>query len=127
MAEVPRPLPRRRWWGLLIALGVALAVTVGGVIPLLGLPGAFIFVLATPMLALVFGPGVHEAIPPDASWPLAIILTLLWPLCIVVGYALVYLPPGPWNWLRHLAFAAVLYGWGVALSVWAAGTILERW
>jgi hypothetical protein len=103
--------------GFWIALLAALGTAIGGML-LLGLPGAVIFTLATPVIRLLFGAQAREALPADSLWPIAIVITLLWPVSIVAGYLVAYrlLAPAAPVW-RHAAFVAVLAGWGLLLSV----------
>lgn len=107
--------------GLLISLGIALAVALLGNIPLMGLPGALVWSLFLPLADLLLG-GVIPRIRSDALWPLVILMTLLWPISIPLGYVLV------WKWFPHQPRARVLWWvglmalWGFALSLYFAIT-----
>jgi hypothetical protein len=72
--------PRRRSSGVRVVL-LAAALAVLGVIPLLGLPGAFIATVSLPVFGLSEG-DLH----PDASWPIALYISLLWPVGLILGY-----------------------------------------
>lgn len=114
-------LPRPRWrlGGLWLAVLAAAGFGVFGLIPLLGLPGAVVLELSAPAIALALGPGALDALPPDAAWPLAILLTLLWPVSIVAAYLLACRRlAARRRWQRVLACVGVLYAWGAALSIW---------
>jgi hypothetical protein len=63
---------------LLVVAGV---LALAGMV-LLGLPGAFWLALAAPLAGLLTG-RVAEA---DAAWPLAIIISLLWPWALPLAY-----------------------------------------
>ncbi|HNP71622.1 MAG TPA: hypothetical protein PLO33_04715 [Kouleothrix sp.] len=103
--------------GFWFALGAALLSAVGGMM-LLGLPGALIFAVATPVITLLFGAGALDALPADSYWPIAIFITLLWPPSIVAGYLLAYRRlAGATAMRRHASFVAVLAVWGLVLSV----------
>jgi hypothetical protein len=114
--------PRRR--GLLRVTAVAAAVSVLGVMPLMGIPGAVVYEVSAPWVRLLLGEGYADL--GDGAWPAAIILTLTWPSSLVVAYAAAY---GPLRhrsaWIRWAALLLIPYLTGVALSLWAhlsAGT-----
>lgn len=89
-----------------------------GGLALLGLPGAVLFTLSRPVLALVYGRGFMDRLQGDAAWPLAVGLTLLWPLGLWPLYALLgWLWPGLEGWGIIGAYAGALYLWGALLSV----------
>ena len=69
--------------GLLIALLFSGASVVLGLV-LLGLPGALIYEVA---VHLVLGHGADD-LKPDAAWPLAIAMSLFWPLGVPFGWLL---------------------------------------
>ncbi|MDF2630685.1 MAG: hypothetical protein K0R39_4516, partial [Symbiobacteriaceae bacterium] len=98
-------------WLLITAL-----VIVGGLM-VLGLPGAVLFTLSRPVLALFYGRGFMERLPGDSAWPLAIGLTVLWPLGLWPLYLLVgRLLPELTGWGKVGAYAGLLYLWGALLS-----------
>lgn len=103
--------------GFWIAVIVAVACLVVGML-LLGLPGAAIFVASTPLLQLLFGANALDRLPADSYWPIGIMITLLWPPSIVVGYLLAYraLAAAARGW-QHAGFVATLAAWGLALSI----------
>jgi hypothetical protein len=103
--------------GLIIAVAVAVAVAVAGML-LLGLPGAILFEMSSPFIALLFGAGASDRLPPDSMWPIAIYMTLLWPLSIVIGYMVAFRMLGDQRqWIRIMAFLSVLYVWALLLSI----------
>ena len=53
---------------------------------LLGLPGAVVYAASKPVIRLVYGSVMTDTELGDRAWPLAIYVSLLWPLGIVVGY-----------------------------------------
>lgn len=88
-----------------------------GGLAMLGLPGAAIFTLSRPVLALVYGRAFMDRLPGDAAWPLAIGLTILWPLGFWPLHALALrLLPDLSRWGKVGAYAAALYIWGALLS-----------
>lgn len=76
----------RRYRGLIIAVAVALVLACGG-IAVLGIPGAVIFELT---LRLVYRVDPLEVIPSDSAWPIALYITLLWPISIVLAHLIAY-------------------------------------
>jgi hypothetical protein len=105
------------WKGFLISLGVAIAFALVGIV-LLGLPGALAFALGSPFAELIYGSGVTGRIHPDAMWPIAIYMTLLWPISIPAGYALSW---GLFKSRKRLAKWLILIGftllWATALTL----------
>jgi hypothetical protein len=103
--------------GLIISALIAGASVLLGILTL-GIPGALLFELSSPLLRLIFGADAINRLPPDSMWPIAIYMTLFWPISIVIGYALV-------AWLfRELprlgqigVIALTVFGWSAALSV----------
>jgi hypothetical protein len=71
--------------GLTIVILATIASASLGILSL-GLPGAIIFEAFGPLLRLIFGSDALERLPPDSGWPIAIVIALLWPLSIVIGY-----------------------------------------
>lgn len=70
-------MPQRRPWPHALAISVAagLAVALLGTTPLMGLPGAFLLILADPFLRrLSRGDNLF---PRDSAWPFALALTWL--------------------------------------------------
>lgn len=102
--------------GLLISVGVATLFVVGGVVTL-GLPGAVLFTLNAPVLWLLFGADALDKLPPDSYWPIALVMTLLWPASIVAGYLVAFwLLRGASRVGRWGSFAAVLVVWSDILA-----------
>jgi len=107
--------PRRR--GMIGIAVAAVLFSLGGML-LMGIPGALVYGIASPVVQLVLGSryeSLHEGV-----WPVVILITLVWPASLVVAYAVAN---GP---LRHRgrgARWAVLillpYAFGVALTLWA--------
>lgn len=90
----------------LLAL-VAIAVMVCSV-ALLGLPGAAWLTLASPLARLL----TSQRAPPDAMWPMALIHSLVWPMCLPLAYLVVarQTEPGRWRigWTLLLTAAAAM-------------------
>jgi hypothetical protein len=102
------------WSVFLSWLGWPVALCAGGIM-LLGIPGALLMEIASPVSGLFTG----KKLPADSAWPMAIILALIWPWFMLPGRWLAgrLLRPGaPW-WrgvsLAALAFALVC---GVVLA-----------
>jgi hypothetical protein len=103
--------------GLIIAVVVAVGVAVLSLL-LLGLPGAILFEMSSPFIALLFGTGASDRLPPDSMWPVAIYITLLWPVSIVIGYLVAFRMLGNQRqWVRIIAFLSILYLWALLLSI----------
>ena len=83
--------------GLWIALGVALAITVFGFIPLMGIPDALVFGVLSPLADLVYGRGTVQGLKGDTMWPIAILIpgsgpsasrrAICWPGGFFLGWA----------------------------------------
>ena len=96
---------RLRW-----SLGLAPLLMLAGV-ALLGLPGAFIFELTMAVVGSLFGFSSAD-LPADAAWPLALYLSLLWPLGLPLAALLAGRGRGAlWR------YALVLLSWCTAASL----------
>lgn len=89
----------------------------------MGIPGALVWGIFALPADLVLGLGTVERIKSDAMWPLAILMTLLWPIGIPVGYLLVWrqFPQATFR-VRTALLVGVMALWGFALSVYFAAT-----
>lgn len=70
---------------------ISILIAVLGFIPLMGIPGALVFMLAKPFVFLSYGPMAFEAFNQslgDSTWPLMLMLTILWPISIPLAYGL---------------------------------------
>lgn len=109
---------RTRRRGLLVAAIVAAAISILGVVPLVGIPGAVVYEFSAPWVRWALGRGYADL--GDGAWPAAIVITLTWPSSLVLGYAAAFgalrRVPGPVRWL---VMVMVPYATGVALSFWA--------
>lgn len=68
---------------------ISIAIAALGFLPLMGLPGALVFILCEPLVYLIYGPGEFDAFQRalgPSMWALAILLSLLWPISIPVSY-----------------------------------------
>lgn len=65
---------------MLSLLGVAAVASFCGIL-LLGLPGAILF-----QAFLLIMAKTSQAIKPDAAWPMALLISLLWPWGVPAGY-----------------------------------------
>lgn len=66
----------RRWSWLLAPVLAGLGLLT------LGIPGAVLFEGVMGVLELVSGNALRARVPPDSMWPIAIYLSLLWPLSL---------------------------------------------
>ncbi len=109
---------RERRRGLLVTVGIAVAIAVVGVVPLMGIPGAVVYELSAPWVRLLLGAGYREL--GDGAWPAAILITLVWPSSLVLAYVAVRGPlRGRSRWLRAAAWVLIPYTVGVGLALWA--------
>lgn len=78
---------------------MTVVLILGGMVPLMGIPGAFVLLISLPgilILNLITGIDAFEvATETNVMWPLAIYLTILWPLSLVPSYLISY------NWLAN--------------------------
>jgi hypothetical protein len=113
-------LVRRLPTGLRVAVLFAAGCVTLGIMPLMGLPGAVIVELSRPIISLVLGSDAYARLPADAEWPIAILVTLVWPISIIFGYLLAYrFLRVPSRIGRYVVLAVVLCTWGAALSTFA--------
>ncbi len=103
--------------GFLIALGVAIGVAVLG-LALLGIPGALVFTLLLPVVSLFLS---NTSIHADAAWPIAIWITLLWPISFPVAYLISWglfaNRKRRFKWLMLLGITLI---WALALTFYCA-------
>ena len=95
-----------------LKVSLVAAAFAAGSVALVGLPGAILFGLMQPVLWLGFGPDAWDRLPGDSLWPIALVISLLWPVSFVPGYLIAYGPT------RIAIFLAVLAAWNLVLSVW---------
>lgn len=86
---------------------ISIAIAVAGFIPLMGIPGAFMFMLAKPIISLLYGPMSAESFEytlGDGTWPLMIMLSVIWPISIPVAYFISQklFGPAPFFSIGHL-------------------------
>ena len=70
---------------------ISIAIAVLGFIPFMGLPGAFLLPLSKPVIYALHGPMAYEASTQslgDKTWPLMLMLSVLWPISIPIAYLL---------------------------------------
>ena len=112
------PAAREHRRGLIVTVGIAVAIAVLGVVPLVGIPGAVVYELSAPWVRLFLGAGYEDL--GDGAWPAAILMTLVWPSSLVLAYVAVR---GPLRrrsrWLRAAAWVLIPYAVGVGLALWA--------
>ncbi len=114
---------RRPWRTVRRAAGAAALCAVGGW-ALLGLPGAVVVELAGPLVRLVHGPDAGRELLGDSAWPLALVVSALWPLGIVLGAAAAaWAPDSAPRPLRVVVGVAVAVAWalGVAVALYPGG------
>lgn len=102
--------------GMIITAIVAGVLAIGGM-ALLGIPGALVYALSVPVVQLV--QGARFADLGEGAWPVAILMTLVWPAALVIAYAVAN---GPLRRrgraVRWTAFVLIPYACAVALSLW---------
>ena len=92
---------------------LAAALAALGVVPLLGLPGGLIVTASLP----VFGLSERD-LHPDSGWPAAVLVSLLWPAGLVLGYGAGFgLLAGQPRWRQAAAMAGVAVAWCLLLSL----------
>lgn len=92
----------------------AIGISVGGCIPLMGLPGALYYMLVAPVLLLTPLPRIDQI--GDGAWPFALYMTVLVPVFLPVAVALArnVLPAfGLPLWVR---VAILLYIWALLVA-----------
>ena len=101
--------------GLWRVTAVAVAISVLGVVPLLGIPGALIYEVCDPWIRVARGSAYREL--GEDAWPVAILLTLSWPPSLVLAYTAT---AGPlrhsWRWVKGLVWLVVPAAAAVGLS-----------
>jgi hypothetical protein len=109
MSDPPAPLTTRTVLGSLLA---GAAVSLVGATVLMGIPGALLAALATPVIDLLWP--APNAFPRDSAWPFMIFTSLLWGALV----------PVCWLWTRRMR----LRGWrraaAVALGMLLGGLVL---
>lgn len=96
---------------------ITAGAVVGGIITV-GIPGALVFALSSPFLALVYGVDFWSKLHGDKAWPMAILIALVWPLALGPAHWAVYTHLGHLSkWGKIGAYAGVLYLWGVVISL----------
>jgi hypothetical protein len=109
---------RERRRGALVVAGLAAVVSIVGVMPLMGIPGAVVYELSAPWVQSILGEGYAEL--GDGAWPAAIVMTLAWPSSIVLAYVIAC---GPLRrrsgWLRWPVLILFPYAAAVSLALWA--------
>lgn len=104
---------------------ITVGTMVGGIVTV-GLPGAAVVALSAPLLMLVYGADFWSRLG-DKAWPLALLVTLVWPLALWPGYVAAF------GYLGHLsrwgkigAYVGLLYLWGVLVSL-ICYKVAEKW
>lgn len=102
----PSPKPPLTTVQAVLRLAALAAVLAVGGIALLGIPGALWMAPG----ALVAGFFTTARLPADGAWPMAIIITLIWPWFLPLSYlgAATRSPPGRDRWLVTLVATAIL-------------------
>ena len=89
--------------------------------PLMGLPGALLIGLSKPFIYLLHGPMAYEAFSQslgDKTWPLMIMLSVLWPISIPIAYLICQ------KFLSDLPFFSVGYFLPFSLIVLLGAAII---
>lgn len=69
----------------------SIIIAVLGFLPLMGMPGVLMLMLTKPLVRILYGPMAFESFGHslgDGTWPLMIMLSVLWPISIPVAYIL---------------------------------------
>jgi hypothetical protein len=110
------------WWKLLL---ITLGCMAFGFIPLMGLPGAVFMGFASPLAKLLFKYDLADL--KDGAWPMAILVTWLWPPIIMPAWYTVFrwVPLfQTWEaWHRWLLFAAIILVWGTGVALTLFGLV----
>jgi hypothetical protein len=103
------------WRRLADWLGWPIALTVAGFL-LLGIPGALLMEIAAPIAGLI----TPKRLPADSAWPMAIIVSLVWPWFLLPGRMIARALVSPdrawWRGVGMIALVLALTA-GVALAV----------
>lgn len=117
----PNAVPSRPWSNLFLLLAVAATLMMGGFVAL-GLPGAVMAWITTPVLELLMGLPQGTLTAGSRAWPLVLMLSILFPLGIPLSYWLSRMVwPDLGRWRRTLGVLAGTWVWSllmVALIVW---------
>jgi hypothetical protein len=106
--------------GFIISLCVAVATGGLGLIPLMGIPGALVFGLFWSVATLFLG---NAAIDSDAMWPIAIFMTLLWPISFPLGYLAAWgFFAGRKRRFKWLVLVGITLLWGLVLTFYCVYT-----
>lgn len=115
-APVPPP-PAPPWRMLLRLSGVALVLSTCGNVPGMGLPAVPWIALAQPVAGWIRGGDPIGSLGPGL-WPLAILVTLVWPWFIPLLWPVAARLGPPRSWRRWGAHAALVAAASTALALW---------
>ena len=107
--------------GLLIVVSAAVGLAVLGM-ALLGLPGAMWLAVSAPVIEMIWG---RMQVPADAGWPLAIMVTQVWPVALVLAYVGVSLARLRGTRLAVAMVAGTFVG-AVVLTVLVFGLLIQQ-
>ena len=113
MTDRDKDLPPRNWSSLFLFVLLAAGLMVGGMV-ILGIPGALVAGVSAPVVEAIRGFPPGALTDGDRAWPVAIVLTMVFPPGIPLSFWLSrVIWPKLDRWLRALAIVAGTWIWSV--------------
>jgi hypothetical protein len=113
----PTAVPSKQWSNLFLLMAVAATLMMGGFVAL-GIPGAVMAWITTPVLELLMGLPQGELTAGSRGWPLVLMLSILFPPGIPISYLLSRkLWPDLRLWRRTLVVLAGTWIWSLLMVV----------
>jgi hypothetical protein len=113
VTEEPQDLPPRNWSSLFLFVLLAIGLMVGGMM-ILGIPGALVAGVTAPIVEVIRGYPAGMLTDGDRAWPVALLMTMIFPPGIPVSYWLsTVIWPQLNHWLRALAIIAGTWVWSL--------------
>lgn len=101
-----------------ILFWLSFVLGIGGVIPLMGIPGEPWLLAAEPLAQRVCPTGSLGRFGADASWPSAMMIAMAWPACLLPVYRQVRVSTSRGTLIgRSAAGLALMAGYGVGLGL----------
>lgn len=108
-----KDLPPRNWSSLFLFVLLAAGLMVGGMV-ILGIPGALVAGVTAPVVEAIRGFPTGTLTDGDRAWPVAILLTMIFPPGIPLSFWLSrVIWPELNRWLRALAIVGGTWVWTV--------------